>query len=99
MGTGDNRGRIKFNAKQFREFYAAQEAGKPQSFQIVGDIVYDLLPDSEEIKFGDICDAFFDRVGKQYDDDSMRAKILEELKKLCKEGKVEHTRHGYYRKI
>lgn len=96
-----NDGRAAFWAKQFREFFDAKKKGAPQKFRTVDDIVYGLLDSNGgEMKLEEIYYAFFTKEGKQYDNDSMRAAVMESLKKLCESGKVESTgNRGCYRAV
>lgn len=100
MGTKDKGDRAAFGAKQFREYYDAKKKGKPQEFRAVEVIVYGLLQSKGEVmKLEEIYHAFFTQEGKQYDNDSMRAAVVESLQKLCEKGKVKQIQNGYYKAI
>lgn len=100
MGTKDKGDRSAFWAKQFRDFLDAKKSGVQTAFQTVEDIVYGLLDSNGgEMKLEEIYYVFFTQEGKQYDNDSMRAAVVESLRKLCDSGRVEHTKHGHYKVI
>ena len=97
MSIKNNGGRAGYTAKQFREYYDDIKAGRTANFRILEDTLYQIIVNKgEKVHIDDIHNTFIAKAGKQYDDVSMRSAIQENLKKLCKSGKIKNDKKGYY---